>query len=688
MRSALLANATDISLWAVRRDAQDTMPQLLRRLVHATSRKILRSNFRAGEGVQLGGWDGIVDSEEGNAFVPAGISAWETGTGSDVWAKAESDYASRCADPRGVDPLRSAFIFVTPRRWPRRQEWVDRHSTEGIWGEVRAYDADSLEEWLELAPAVHVWLSIHIGKHPIAVVDLSNAWSEWSAATNPPISADFVLAGRNSAVEAIHSWLRGSSPTLSLSAESREESLAVFAAALRRLPPDEQMSALACSVIVHSEESMRLLGAQEGQLVLVPMFENRGEMAQAISSGHRIVIPLGRADSATDASVEIARLSREEATKSLEAIGFSEDRARALSLVARRGLMAFRRTIAISREVQQPEWARPENGRAILPAFLVGGWDALREGDREAISKLSLTSYDELSAVFVRWANHPDPPVRKIGDSWYVISREDSWSLLAKFCTRDDFERFKKLTLDVFGTVDPSFDRTTDEPWTGSLFGKPPRWSALLRTGLADTLAFLGARGDVPMFSGGISARDYVNAIIGELLRLANGDYRLWASVADLLPLLAEAAPEPFLSAVDEGLKGDSPVLLRLFNDREGLLFGHSPHTGLLWALETLAWNPEFLGHVTLLLARLTRLDPGGKLGNRPKRSLHDIFLLWHPQTTANLEQRLKVLDHIREREPDVYWQLRAVFCPNSMELGTSRQDRTGKNGVPREELQ
>ena len=42
MRSALLANATDISLWAVRRDAQDTMPQLLRRLVHATSRKILR----------------------------------------------------------------------------------------------------------------------------------------------------------------------------------------------------------------------------------------------------------------------------------------------------------------------------------------------------------------------------------------------------------------------------------------------------------------------------------------------------------------------------------------------------------------------------------------------------------------------------------------------------------------------
>jgi len=55
MRSALLANATDISLWVVRRDAQDTMPQLLRRLVHATSRKILRSNFRAGEGVQFGG---------------------------------------------------------------------------------------------------------------------------------------------------------------------------------------------------------------------------------------------------------------------------------------------------------------------------------------------------------------------------------------------------------------------------------------------------------------------------------------------------------------------------------------------------------------------------------------------------------------------------------------------------------
>ena len=35
MRSALLANAIDISFWAVRRDAQHTMPQLLRRLIHA-----------------------------------------------------------------------------------------------------------------------------------------------------------------------------------------------------------------------------------------------------------------------------------------------------------------------------------------------------------------------------------------------------------------------------------------------------------------------------------------------------------------------------------------------------------------------------------------------------------------------------------------------------------------------------
>jgi hypothetical protein len=159
-----------------------------------------------------------------------------------------------------------------------------------------------------------------------------------------------------------------------------------------------------------------------------------------------------------------------------------------------------------------------------------------------------------------------------------------------------------------------------------------------------------------------------VNRIVRSLLKKANEERtgRLWASLSDVLPLLSEAAPCVFLEAVDEGLSGDHPVLLNLFTDadqRESL-FTSSPHTGLLWALENLAWNSDQLGHTALLLAKLASLDPGGSLHNRPLNSLREIFLPWHPQTNTPIDRRLSVLDALRIREPEVAWRLFVLLLP------------------------
>ncbi len=90
--SRMLVDATDLDCWANRRDAQGRLPQLIRRLILATVDDISLIEFRAGEGVQLGGWDGIVEVEVGNAFVPKGLSVWEMGTNRDPKGKAEDDY--------------------------------------------------------------------------------------------------------------------------------------------------------------------------------------------------------------------------------------------------------------------------------------------------------------------------------------------------------------------------------------------------------------------------------------------------------------------------------------------------------------------------------------------------------------------------------------------------------------------
>ncbi|MEO8288785.1 MAG: hypothetical protein ABI670_20390 [Chloroflexota bacterium] len=108
-----LVTATDLHRWANVQMARYKLPMVLRRLIHATVKHIERIGFPADEGVQLGGWDGIVVVEAGNAFVPYGTSVWELGVNSDVKGKADEDYEKRRKSPLRLDPAKTTFVFVT-----------------------------------------------------------------------------------------------------------------------------------------------------------------------------------------------------------------------------------------------------------------------------------------------------------------------------------------------------------------------------------------------------------------------------------------------------------------------------------------------------------------------------------------------------------------------------------------------
>jgi hypothetical protein len=68
-------------------------------------------------------------------------------------------------------------VFVTPRRWRGKENWVTECNAEGIWKRVLAYDADDLETWLESAPAVHAWISSVAGKDPYEAESLERRTS-------------------------------------------------------------------------------------------------------------------------------------------------------------------------------------------------------------------------------------------------------------------------------------------------------------------------------------------------------------------------------------------------------------------------------------------------------------------------------------------------------------------------------
>src|SRR5205823_4494754 len=79
---------------------------------------------------------------------------------------------------------------------------------------------------------------------------------------------------------------------------------------------------------------------------------------------------------------------------------------------------------------------------------------------------------------------------------------------------------------------------------------------------------------------------------------------------------------------------------------------------GLLWALECLAWKPQNLPRVSAILAQLSRPKIDDNWMNKPDASLRAIFRSWMPQTAASAEQRVKALEMLTRRFPDVGWAI------------------------------
>lgn len=650
----------DLKNWASRRDSQEYLPLLIRRLIRATVNKIDSISFPAGESIVYSGWDGRLESKEETEYIPKGLSLWELSTRKDVGTKAQKDYQNRKKNPLVPNPSEATFIFVTPRVWKKKDKWVEEKKKEKFWRDVRVYDARDLEEWFEQAPAVGIWLAKYIEKYPQQnVYSLEDWWNEWSRVTHPPIPPELVLAGRNEQIEKVRKWLNSNPSPLVVQASTKDEALAFLSAVIFRLPEEEKEHFLSKSIVISDKGAFRhVITTCKGSLLLMTKFE---KIEIVLSQhNHHVFIPLSPDNTIAKDKIILPRLERDKFVSALKKMGIREEDAEKLSRDTARSLTVLRRHLSpISK---QPEWAKPEKAREILPVLLVGKWDENKQGDKEIISEISGLQYNEFIRVLQTWLYQPDSPILKIGEIWRLTSPLDAFFALSQFLTKDDFEKLKKVSLKVLREIDPSLDLEPEKRWLASVYGKETKYSKTLREGIAQSLVLIAVFGDDSNLDLPYSSQLWVDNIIRELLN--NADWKLWYSLSDVLPLIAEASPSSFLEAVEDSLSKKPSPIMGMFSETDDSLTSHSAHPSLLWALEGLAWDPNLLGRVTLILGKLAKLDPGGKLANRPINSLRDIFLLWLPHTYATLKQRSGAIDILIRQEPEIGWKLLISLMP------------------------
>jgi transcriptional regulator with XRE-family HTH domain len=668
------ATATQIADWSNRRDSQAELPRLIRRLVLVTTADAHTVSFRADEGIQLAGVDGRVATDRGSAFVPAGDSVWELGTGADPARKAMDDYAKRTTE---VDPAlraNSTFVFVTTRRWAGRDEWIEARRNEKAWRDVRAYDADDLEAWLEEAPSVHLWFSLRIDATPHGCTDLETWWGEWQHATNPVLTSGFMLSGRDAAAKEIVSRLGNPEHVFAVKAESRDESIAFFASTIETADAVDRDITFARSIVVHAESAWRHLAASKNPLILIPTFDVSQLIASATKRNHTVVVPLGAGDLEPDAYIGVGPIAREPIIDFLNPGKTGpRDEAWEKASLARRSMTAFRRSIAVAPSLRKPAWADPAIARNVIGALLLSSWNEAHPGDKEALEALTGRSYGEAVGALLPWTNTTDPLLRRRGTLWYLVSTEDAWRQIGAFVSRDDLVRLETFALRVFGVVDPRLDLAPEKRWMAGMLLERPPYSVALRRGLAETIGLLGSRAgeDEPGFRND-DLTGFASGLLQRVFANVRAEPRLWASIDDHLPDLAEGAPDVFLRELEHELDDPAQPLRLIFtDDASGGLFGpSSPHVHVLWALERLAWSPRYLGRVVQILGRLDAIDPKGKMVNRPAATLRAIFLPWLPQTAATADKRIEVLETWSSKDPRAAWTTLVSMLPEMHGIG------------------
>ena len=316
------------------------------------------------------------------------------------------------------------------------------------------------------------------------------------------------------------------------------------------------------------------------------------------------------------------------------------------------------------------EWNRLPYASDLAIANLLGSWNEKNEADVNIIQKLVNKDIDSWLSGIREALHQPASPLSLRNGKWQVTQREFLWNTL---CTRifdKDLDNFKTHIVNILTERDPQFDLPSEDRFAASIHGKTLKYSAELRRGMAESLAILGNKGQ-DLTNCSLNKPEFIaQTAVREILM--NADWELWGSLNDLLPLLAEAAPTEFLNAIEHALQQSSSSFDLLFPRENSGITGRNYITGLLWALETLAWEEDFLVRVCVILGELTTRDPGEtNWGNRPSNSLRTILLPWFPQTLASIEKRKVAIQALQREFPTVAWNLLLSLLPNQNQTTT-----------------
>lgn len=334
-----------------------------------------------------------------------------------------------------------------------------------------------------------------------------------------------------------------------------------------------------------------------------------------------------------------------------------------------------------STNITDQDWNNSIFANELACMSLIGSWDENSKKDKEIVSKLAQTDYNIWISKLRELLQKADSPLVMKNGHWSLKDRKHIFQSLGSRLFDHNLDSFKECVLIVLKELDPKFGIPEESRLTAQLQGKILSHSQSIRKGLAEGLALIGNSSTVLTNCSSNKAENTIILTVRAIFE--NSDWVLWASLSNLLPTIAEAAPNEFISTVESDLQKTQSTFDDLFANEGNGITGWNYITEVLWALESLAWEEQFLVRVTVTLGELAKHDPGGSWANRPANSLVSIFLPWFPQTLASFEKRKIAILNLKKEFPIIAWKLLINLLPDKHQTSMGSHKPNWRESVP-----
>lgn len=662
----------DFKRWAESIVGQETLGELMLQLIHESvpMSRIAYIRFLSRETNNLSGWDGILDVRVNHSFIPNGKSVWEMSGRTNPKGKIRNDYSDKL-DNQLPDSWRrdeTTYVAVSIRPIEKPEELEKELNEESPWKKVIIIDAVMLQDWVFYAPATESWLQEYGIGTPQTIRRLGVVWKSWCEQTSPNIIPKLLITGREKLASDIRTRLLDPKSVINIKSESPEEVIGFLYATVLQEDDELVEHLLARSIVVNNHSDIDRLETIGHHIVI--LIGKTTQLANQVAGyGHTVINALGHSSPSRKIDYKLNRSSRDSFKSVLMEMGIEEVEAGVQSRACGGSPAIWRVWNQLDTAVPViPEWTEGGVPYILIPAVMLGAWSEKKPGDIEIVEQLTGLNYERYKESLEGLLTQNHPPLEMVGDLWSTTSPATTFAMLTPQITTGIMNRFSEVVNIVFSEIDPTIDLPPDERPYATLHNKEMKYSSWIRDGLAETvlrIAVLGHKleefGKIPS---GMSSQNFVNHLVNRLPGLKT-DWRVITSLSSQLPVLAEATPVPFFDALEELIQGDAEGLARIFEEGESG-FGHSYHHNFLWALERLAWNPDYLMRASKILVELSKLDPGGRTVNRPMSSLREIFLPWKPDTAADVSRRRDIIEAIVSGEYEIGWAMLMELLPTN----------------------